>query len=398
MNPRRRFVIIGGGIVGLATAYRLTRAAAADVVVVEKEKDVAAHQTGHNSGVIHSGIYYRPGSLKASTCRTGKALMERFCGQEGIPFERCGKVIVATNERELVALQRLFERGRANGVDCELIEAEALAAIEPHARGLRAIHVREAGIVDYRRVCERLRARITEAGGRVITGARVAAVRESAGEIVAVTDGGEFAADYAINCAGLHSDRVARLAGDNPDVKIIPFRGEYFKLKPHARHLCRTMIYPVPDDRFPFLGVHCTKRIDGSVECGPNAVLAFAREGYGKMDINLRDLAETLGFAGFRRMARRYWRTGAAEMWRSFSKAAFVAGLRRLVPDITAADLEPAPAGVRAQAVTAEGTLVDDFVLVERRRHLNVVNAPSPAATASFSIAEAVVQKALAAL
>ena len=384
--------VVGGGIVGLATAYQFTRRFPdRRVVVLEKESDVARHQTGHNSGVLHSGIYYKPGSLKAVTCRAGKAAMEAFCREEGIAHEICGKVIVAVTDADLPALERIHERGVANGVDCALIDRGRLAELEPHAAGVRAIHVREAGIVNYRQVCERLAHRVREAGGEVVLGAKVTAVRTYPGELAAVTPVGHFAARQLVNCAGLHSDRVARIAGQDPGAQIVPFRGEYYALKPEAFHLCRNLIYPTPDPQFPFLGVHFTRMIDGTVECGPNAVLAFGREAYRFFSLDPRDLLDTLSYRGFVRMARRHWRMGLGEMWRSLSKAAFVRALQRLVPAIRAEHLQPAPAGIRAQAVAPDGSLVDDFLLVEGERVVNVCNAPSPAATASLRIGETIV-------
>lgn len=379
--------VVGGGIVGLATAWQLQRARpGCRVLVLEKERELALHQTGRNSGVLHSGIYYQPGSLKARTCRAGKRLMEDFCAREGIAFEICGKVIVATRGEELPALERLLERGQANGVPCQRIGPERLRELEPHAAGVAAIHAPSAGIVDYRQVCARLAEAIREAGGEVRTGAKVLSLRASGRTVVLETESGAVEAEVAVNCAGLHSDRVARRAGQRPPAKIVPFRGEYFALKPHAHRLCRNLIYPVPDPSFPFLGVHFTRRIGGGVECGPNAVLAFAREGYRKTDANLRDLAETLTYPGFLRLAARHWRTGMGEMWRSCSKAAFVRSLQRLVPELQAEDLEPAPAGVRAQALRSDGALVDDFLLVESERVVSVCNAPSPAATSALQI------------
>jgi L-2-hydroxyglutarate oxidase len=386
--------IIGGGIVGLATAYQLLRREPRPrVVVLEKESALAQHQTGRNSGVIHSGIYYKPGSLKAENCRKGKAALEAFCDAEGIPYETCGKVIVATAPEELPALQTLFERGRANGVDCALIGPERLREIEPHARGVRAIHVPETGIVDYGVVAERLADRIRERGGEIWTDAEVRDLAPAAGETLLVTAAGEVAARSVVNCAGLYSDRVARMSGGGADVQIVPFRGEYFELTPEARSLCRGLIYPVPDPSFPFLGVHFTRMIGGGVECGPNAVLAFAREGYEKTDLDLRDLAETLTYPGFLKLAATYWRTGLGEMWRSYSKRAFVRALQKLVPDIRAEHLEPAPAGVRAQAVTAEGRLHDDFIIEEAGAIVHVCNAPSPAATSALNIGRTIADR-----
>jgi L-2-hydroxyglutarate oxidase len=386
--------VVGGGIVGLATAYQFTRRfPGTRAAVLEKEPHVAAHQTGHNSGVLHSGIYYKPGSLKAVTCRAGKQAMEAFCAAEGIAHEICGKVIVAVSDADLPALERIYERGVANGIRCELIGRDRLAELEPHAGGVKAIHVPEAGIVNYRQVCERLAAIVRENGGRVVFGARVTAVRQHPGEVTAVTTAGEFTAKQLVNCAGLHSDRVAKLTGRDPGAQIVPFRGEYYALKPSAHRLCRNLIYPTPDPQFPFLGVHFTRMIDGSVECGPNAVLAFGREAYRFSQWNLRDLVESLTYRGFVRMARKHWRMGLGEMWRSVSKRAFVRALQRLVPDVTADDLEPAPAGIRAQAVAPDGGLVDDFLVLEGDRVVNVCNAPSPAATASLQIGATIVDR-----
>ncbi|HEY9233346.1 MAG TPA: L-2-hydroxyglutarate oxidase [Blastocatellia bacterium] len=387
-------IVIGGGIVGLATAYRLTEQhPQRSAIVLEKESHVAAHQSGHNSGVLHSGIYYKPGSLKAATCRAGKRAMQAFCEREGIPFDLCGKVIVAVDESELPRLQALYERGRANQVRCEIINRERLQELEPHAEGLRAIHVPEAGITDYRAVCERLAARLGERGGKVQCGARVTGLKIKPTEIVAETTLGSFAAGVAVNCAGLHADRVARLAGIAPPLKIVPFRGEYYKLTREAESLCRALIYPVPDPRFPFLGVHFTRMIGGGVECGPNAVLALAREGYRKRDLRAGDLFEALTYTGFLKLARRHWRMGAQEMWRSLNKSAFVRSLARLVPEIREHHLLPAPAGVRAQAIDAAGAMVDDFAVAAQPRLVNVLNAPSPAATAALAIGDLIIEK-----
>ncbi len=387
-------VVVGGGIVGLATAYQFTkRCPGKRVVVLEKEDRVAVHQTGHNSGVLHSGIYYKPGSLKAINCRAGKKAMEAFCAEEGIAHEICGKVIVAVSDADLPALNRIYERGQANGINCTLIDKARLAELEPHASGVAAIHVPEAGIVNYRQVCERLAEKVRLAGGAVVFGAKVTSVHRKPDGVTVVSSGGEFIASQLVNCAGLHSDRVARLTGQNPGAQIVPFRGEYFELKPSAYRLCRNLIYPTPDPQFPFLGVHFTRMIDGSVECGPNAVLAFGREAYTFFRLNPRDLLETLTYRGFVRMGAKHWKMGLGEMWRSLSKAAFVRALQRLVPEITADDLEPAPAGIRAQAVAPDGGLVDDFLIQEADRVVNVCNAPSPAATASLRIGETIVDR-----
>jgi L-2-hydroxyglutarate oxidase len=386
--------IIGGGILGLTTAYHLTqRFPERPVVLLEKEASLAQHQTGHNSGVLHSGIYYKPGSLKAINCREGKQAMEAFCAAEGIDYEICGKVIVATSAAELPALERIYERGQANGVRCAIIEKEHLHELEPAAAGIKAIHVPESGIVNYRQVCQRLAARIEERGGRIITNAQVTAIHSRAGEVVVESSAGEITAQYIVNCAGLHSDRVTAMSGQKPEVKIVPFRGEYYTVKPHAQHLCRNLIYPVPDPNFPFLGVHFTRMIQGGVECGPNAVLAFAREGYTKADINVMDLLDTLTYTGFLKLAAKYWQTGLGEMWRSFSKAAFVRALQHLVPAVQEDDLEPAHAGIRAQAIAPDGAMVDDFLIQETDRMVNVCNAPSPAATASLNIGRLIVDK-----
>ena len=309
--------IVGGGIVGLATAWQLVlRYPRLRVMVLEKESAVGEHQTGHNSGVLHSGIYYKPGSLRAVNCRAGKRAMEEFCAEHGVPYEICGKVIVAVNDSELVQLDRILDRGKQNGVRCELIGRERLAELEPHTAGIKAIHVPEAGIVNFRVACLKLAELVGSRGGEVRNSTCVLAVKDNGQSISLETTTGTFSADYLVTCAGLHSDRVAKLTGELPEAQIIPFRGEYYDLKPDAQYLCRNLIYPVPDPSFPFLGVHFTRMIEGGIECGPNAVLAFAREGYRKTDVNLRDLSETLAFPGFRKLALKYWRVGAGEMWR----------------------------------------------------------------------------------
>ena len=387
-------VVIGGGIVGLATMYQLTeRFPQRRMALLEKECQLAQHQTGHNSGVLHSGIYYRPGSLKARNCRLGKQLMQQFCREQEIPFEICGKVIVATREDELSRLQQIYERGQQNGVGCELIGAERLAELEPHAAGLRAIHVREAGIVDFREVSRRLGQIVESRGCHIITSARVDSIRRLDQEIAVRWSSGEITTRYLVNCTGLQSDRTTRLTGQVPTAKIIPFRGEYYQLKPQAFHLCRNLIYPVPDPQFPFLGVHFTRMIDGTVECGPNAVLSPAREGYRKRDIHLGDLYESLTYPGFLKLAARYWKVGLGEMWRSLSKRAFVRALQRLVPEIRGDLIQAAPAGVRAQAVARDGTMVDDFLILASQRVINVCNAPSPAATSALNIGQTIVDQ-----
>jgi len=395
--PSIDLAVIGGGIVGLATAYQFTRRwPGRRVVVLEKEDRVAAHQSGHNSGVLHTGIYYAPGSRRAQLCRDGKRLMEEFCAAEGIPFALRGKVIVAATDREVPAIERLHLRGRQNGVRCELIGPERLRELEPHAVGVRAVHVPEAGVVDYRLVCERLAECVNRAGGGVVYGARVTDLRHNSDGVTVETAQGEFAANIAVACAGLQADRVAQLTSEDPGFTIVPFRGEYYMLKPAASHLCRGLIYPPPDPRFPFLGVHLTHGIGGVVECGPNAVLALAREKYTRWGVDLEDVLDAINDSGFWRLATRHARYGLTELWQSLSKAAFVRTARRLVPELRAADLVPAPAGVRAQAVGRDGSLIDDFLIRDNGRVIHVCNAPSPAATASLAIGAWVVDRVAA--
>ena len=377
---------------GLATAFHLSqRFPHKSLIVLEKESQLAAHQTGHNSGVLHSGIYYKPGSLKAKNCREGKLAMQQFCDEHDVDYEICGKVIVAVDSSELPALDRIFDRGQANHVKCEMIGRERLRELEPHSAGIKAIHVPEAGIINYRQVCQRLGEIVRQRGHRIELDTKVIGIQRFAGHTIIKTNRCEYDTDLIVNCAGLHCDRVTQRVGRKPTAKIIPFRGEYFKLVPAKHHLCRNLIYPVPDPKFPFLGVHFTRMIEGDIECGPNAVLAFAREGYRKTDINPRDLLESLTYPGFIRMTARHWKMGLGEMWRSFSKAAFVKALQRLMPDIRAADLLPAPAGIRAQAVLPNGSLVDDFLILNDSRMVSINNAPSPAATASLNIGKLIV-------
>ena len=386
--------IVGGGIVGLATAYRLgQRYPKLSITILEKEASLAQHQTGHNSGVLHSGIYYKPGSLRATNCREGKLAMESFCRDEEIAYELCGKVIVAVDDSELENLNRIFERGQANGVNCEMIDAERLKELEPHVNGVKAIHVPEAGIVDYKQVCERLGQRAQERGDTIMLSSRVTGFASKGDRVIVNSTNGDIESRFIVTCGGLHGDRVAKKSGTNVDSKIVPFRGEYFELTKESEHLCRNLIYPVPDPKFPFLGVHFTRMVHGGVECGPNAVLAFAREGYTKTKINVVDLAESLTYPGFLRMAAKYWKTGAGEMWRSVSKRAFVKALQRLIPEIQSHHLHAAPAGVRAQALGRDGKLVDDFLIYENERIVNVCNAPSPAATSSLNIGNLIVDK-----
>ena len=387
--------IIGGGIVGLATALSIQRRHPGQrLAVVEAEEQVSQHQSGHNSGVLHAGLYYKPGSRKAILCRAGKAAMEQFCSEHAIPWDRCGKVVVATTEDEIPRLEKIAGRATENGVEFERIDTVQLREIEPSAAGLAALHVPETGIVNYRSVCQAMSVLIGDRGGDLRLSFKVADINTNQSSVELVSRNGErLSAGKLINCAGLNSDRVCRMAGGDPQVKIVPFRGEYYELEPNSESLCRNLIYPVPDPSFPFLGVHFTRMIDGGVECGPNAVLALAREGYAWTDVRFADLAETLGYRGFRRLARKYWRTGIGEMHRSLSKAAFVTALQKLIPSIRSADLKPGRAGVRAQAVTKEGDLVDDFLIEKTDSTIHVLNAPSPAATASLAIADHIVDQ-----
>ncbi|MCY3003635.1 MAG: L-2-hydroxyglutarate oxidase [Planctomycetota bacterium] len=382
-------VVIGGGIVGLATAWTLAgERRGRRVVVLEKEPDLALHQTGRNSGVVHSGLYYKPGSMKARTCLHGKALLERYCRERGVTLETCGKVVVATSEAEFAQLDKLAGRARDNGVPATEIGPERLRELEPHCVGLRALHVPVTGIVDYRGMCRALAADIRLSGGELVFDAKVTGLESRSGSVVVESAAGEFEAPVAINCAGLHSDRVLQLSGARRPARIVPFRGEYFELVPSAWHLVRNLIYPVPDPSFPFLGVHFTRMALGGVECGPNAVLALSREGYHWDDIRVGELVDALGYNGFWKLASRHWKAGMGEMWRSLSKRAFTKALQRLVPEIREDQLVPAEAGVRAQALAPDGSLVDDFLIQREGRVVHVLNAPSPAATASLAIAE----------
>jgi L-2-hydroxyglutarate oxidase len=389
--------IVGGGIVGLATAHRLLETRPASrLLLLEKESTLAAHQTGHNSGVLHSGLYYKPGSEKANLCVSGLQQIVAFCREHGVAHEQCGKVVVATNENELPRLENLWQRGNANGLQgLRKLTQEQIREIEPHAAGLAAIHVPQEGIVDYSAVCEKLAELIRKRGGEIRLNTRVSRLIPGTEGWTAETNVGEFQARFVITCGGLHSDRLVRAAGQKPSAKIVPFRGEYYKIKKERQHLVRNLIYPVPDPNFPFLGVHFTRLIHGGIEAGPNAVLAFAREGYRWSTINPRDLAESLCFPGLWKFLAQYPSMCGYEIRRSFSRSEFCRSLQKLVPDIRQDDLEPGGAGVRAQAMTAAGRLVEDFHFEEAPGILHVVNAPSPAATAALAIGRRIAEKVL---
>jgi len=381
------YVIIGGGIVGLATAMAVgNKHPMASILVLEKEQDLAQHQSGRNSGVIHSGIYYKPGSLKARFSREGNRSMIEFCREHGIKHDVCGKVIVATKPWELPSLESLFQRALAHGLSIARLGPEQVQEIEPHVRCLGGVSVPSTGIVNYRQVCAKYVELIKSQGGTVQTGTRVDGLRKGNGTQVIETSHGEFEARFVINCAGLFSDRVARFESLDAGAKIVPFRGEYYQLVPERRYLVKSLVYPVPNPCFPFLGVHFTRMINESVHAGPNAVLAFKREGYRKTDINCADLLETLTFPGFWKLASKHYRDGIMEMVRSVSKRTFVKGLQELIPEVTEDDLIPTHSGVRAQALMADGKLVDDFLIVNGENSIHVCNAPSPAATASLEI------------
>lgn len=388
-------VVIGGGIVGLAAAYKLLLARpGASVTVLEKEAGVGRHQSGHNSGVLHAGLSYTPGSLKARLAVDGIRQMVSFCEAEGIPHDRCGKLVVATEATEIPRLRAVMERGQANGLRGLIwLDGGALTDIEPNVRGISALHVPEEGIVDYSLVCAALARRIETLGGSVVTGAQVQSLREVDGGWLVACGTGEFRAAYLVNCAGLQCDRIARMAGADPEVRIVPFRGDYYTLTPERRRLVRHLIYPVPDPAFPFLGVHLTRRMDGRVDAGPNAVLALSRESYRKGAVRGEDAREALGYLGLWRFAAKHPAMCWAELRRSQSRRVFAAALRRLVPDITADDLHPGGCGVRAQAMHRNGSLVQDFLFVDRPKSLHLLNAPSPGATASLAIGDVIVAR-----
>jgi L-2-hydroxyglutarate oxidase len=400
MASQYDLTIIGGGILGLAAALKITAAhPRLRLLLLEKEAALARHQTGNNSGVIHSGLYYRPGSLKARSCVTGRKELIAFCDEHAIPYEICGKVVVAISEQELARLDELHRRGTANGLkDLEIIGPERLKEIEPHTTGIRGLFVPETGIVDYRNVAAAYAGKIRNNGGDIRLSQRVVGMLDRPDEIVLQTSGGDYRTKHLINCCGLQSDIVAQMiGGENPDEeehRIIPFRGEYYKIAPEREFLVRNLIYPVPDPTFPFLGVHFTRMARGGVEAGPNAVFAYAREGYRHTDVNLGDLWRTISFKGFWAITGKYWRTGFGELYRSLSKAAFVRALQKLLPEIRESDLVPGGAGVRAQAVSASGALVDDFVIKQSRNAIHVLNAPSPGATASLAIGQSIAEMA----
>jgi len=385
-------VVIGGGIVGLATAYQLKkRKPSLKLLLIEKEDKLAAHQTGNNSGVIHSGIYYKPGSLKARNCIEGYNMLIQFSKENDIPFDLCGKIIVATEAKEIPLLENLYKRGEENGLqNLKHLKKEELKEYEPHVNGLAGIFVPQTGIIDYTAVALKYAELLTQGGTEIILGEKVIDVKQGDSENIVLTNKKSYSAKLIINCAGLYSDKVARMTVDKLDVKIIPFRGEYYKLKPEKEYLVKNLIYPVPDPNFPFLGVHYTRMMGGGVEAGPNAVLAFSREGYKKSKINLAEFSETLAWPGFQKVAFKYWKTGMGEMYRSFSKAAFTKALQKLIPEIQSNDLMDGGAGVRAQACDRTGGLVDDFLILENKNVVNVCNAPSPAATSSLAIGETV--------
>jgi len=386
------YVIIGGGIVGLASAYHiLKQQPGAKLAVLEKESTVAAHQTGHNSGVIHSGIYYKPGSLKAKNCIDGYNMMIDFCNEHGVKYDLCGKLIVAVDDSELPELEKLYHRGIENGLTkISYISQAQIADYEPYLNGVKAIHVPYTGIIDYTEVCEKLAALVIKQGGEIYLNHKAEDITTADDCVTVHTATQFFSTRMLINCAGLYCDKVAEMAGESMDTRIIPFRGEYYMLRPEKRHLVKNLIYPVPDPNFPFLGVHFTRMIHGDIEAGPNAVFAFKREGYHKSDVDLVEMMESLTWPGFQKVAAKYWKTGIGEFYRSFSKQAFTRALQRLIPGINEDDLIPAEAGVRAQACDRTGGLLDDFKIIEKSNAIHVLNAPSPAATSSLSIGKTI--------
>lgn len=393
-------IIIGGGIVGLATALRLMEQRPdKKILLLEKEGTVASHQTGHNSGVIHSGIYYKPGSLKALNCKRGYNQLIEFCDTHNIAYDLCGKIIVATNKEELPALDNIYNRGQENGLeDLKIIGKQEIKEYEPYCEGVAAIVVPQTGIVDYKVVCEKYLQVFQDKGGVAHFSEKVTDIVEERGGCVVSTEKSDYKANIVVNCAGLYSDKIAAMTLKKLGIKILPFRGEYYHIKKEKQDLVKNLIYPVPNPRFPFLGVHFTRMIGGGVEAGPNAVLAYAREGYDNKTVKWSELFETIGFSGFQKVAWKYWKMGAYELYRSYSKTAFTKALQKLLPEIQKADLEKGNAGVRAQACDKKGNLIDDFLIFEDKHIVNVCNAPSPAATSSLSIAETIVEKIVAKL
>lgn len=388
-----RLAIIGGGIVGLATAWQAQQTFPnLQITLLEKDPELAFHQTGRNSGVIHSGIYYQPGSMKARTCKLGKQRLEEFCRQNKIPFQLCGKVIIATEQSQLPALKSIYERGQLNDVECQWQTAEQIQQHEPYVRCIEGIWVKQAGIVNYKRVAEKLAEQITQAGGEIRCSQQVQQIEQSTTEVCVTTQNDQITADYVIACGGLHSDHLVQQTGLQPPHRIVPFRGEYYRLKPQGNHLCRGLIYPVPDPRFPFLGVHFTRTMEGDILCGPNAVLATSREGYSRTDFSISEMSGLWKHSGFRQLVSRYWKMGLSEMQRSLSKSSFTKSLQALVPGVTRQLLEPAPSGIRAQAIRPNGELIDDFELLTTDRIIHVCNAPSPAATDSLQIGNEIVE------
>ena len=392
--------IVGAGIVGLATALKIKeKQPDLKVIVVDKEKIISAHQTGHNSGVIHSGLYYKPGSLKATNCIRGYEMLVAFCKEESVPFEICGKVVVATTQEELPLLKNLYDRGIKNGLTgLKMLDAAGIKEHEPHVTGIKGLFVPQTGIVDYKVVAEKYKEVFLRLGGKLQLGTKVVDFKNKDNQVVTITNTGEIASKMVINCAGLYSDKIANLNGNRHDVRIIPFRGEYYELKKEQQHLIKHLVYPVPDPNFPFLGVHFTRMKKGGVEAGPNAVLAYQREGYKKSDINLREMGEIIRWPGFQKVVAKYWQTGMGEFYRSYSKSAFTKALRRLVPELKKSDLIPGGAGVRAQACDKNGNLLDDFVLDEGENFIHVLNAPSPAATSSLSIGDSLAEMVISKL
>jgi len=390
-------VIIGAGIVGLATALQLKKSdPKLKLLVLDKEKELATHQTGHNSGVIHSGLYYKPGSLKATNCINGYNMLIDFCKEQEVPFELTGKIVVATSDEEISLMENLATRGKANGLEgIQRLSKEELKEHEPHVNGVAGLFVPQTGIVDYSVVASKYAEYIQQHDGVIQLGEKVLNIKKGSSDVEVITPKNSYKCDLVVNCSGLYSDKVAKLTGQQMDVKIIPFRGEYYKLSPEKEYLVKNLIYPVPDPNFPFLGVHFTRMMKGGVEAGPNAVLAFQREGYRKRDININELVESLAWPGFQKVALKYWKTGMGEMYRSFSKSAFTKALQKLMPEITENDLVPGGAGVRAQACDKHGGLIDDFLILENEQAVNVCNAPSPAATSSLSIGRTVADRVL---